>query len=294
MAVFNLGSINIDNVFTLDRLPVAGETLSANNFLRGLGGKGANQSVALAKAGSETFHIGATGSDGVWMRDALADYNIDVSGVEELRDVPSGQAIVYVDSHGENSIVIHAGANRQMTLSQIEQALAGGQQDDWLVMQNETNMVLEAAKHAKKKRMKVAYSAAPFDATVVDQLLSYLDMIVVNEIEMQQLEDALPHRKQELQACNLLVTKGSQGALFREVGETAQAFTQAAFKVEAIDTTGAGDTYFGFFVASLDQGKSIEMAMQYASAAAALQITRVGAAAAIPDFSEVEEFLSKH
>lgn len=291
MTIYNLGSLNIDLIFAVDRFPAIGETLTAKGLTRGLGGKGANQSVAAAKAGSTVHHIGLVGEDGVWMKEALAGYGVDVTHTKVLTDENSGQATVYVDPTGENMIVIHIGANGCIDDALVETALADAKDGDWLILQNETNHVAEAARAARSRGMKVAYSTAPFEAAAVDAVLSDVDLLVMNEVESQQLAVALPGRKADLEQRDRLITLGKDGARLHMRDGTE--FATAGFRVEAIDTTGAGDTFLGYFVSGLDTNMEPEAALRRAAAAAAIQVTQRGASNAIPARKTVEAFLSR-
>jgi ribokinase len=287
LAILNIGSINIDYVHRVPHFPAAGETLRNLSYEAGLGGKGSNQSIAIALAGGKASHIGRIGEDGNWAKEFLADKGVDISHVK-TDDGASGHAVIYVDDEGENTIVIHGGANEKLELSDIEQALENADQNDWVLLQNETNLVLETAKEAKKRGLKVAYAAAPFDAEIAAKMIEHVDLIAVNEIEAEQLAAALNTKAEDLPVAKILITKGSKGALYKDGDKVIEV---DAFKVTPVDTTGAGDTFTGYFLARLDEGDAPEKALKTASAAAAIQVTRMGAATAIPTLKDVEEFL---
>ncbi|SEM50461.1 ribokinase [Gemmobacter aquatilis] len=286
MAIYNLGSINIDHVYRVPHLPAAGETLSALGYAQGLGGKGANQSVAAARAGACVYHIGAVGpgSDGVLAE--LAGYGVDLRhvavGVE-----PTGHAIINVDPAAENSIVIYPGANRVLSGDMAGAALAGARAGDTLLVQNETSAQVEAAALAAARGMRVIYSAAPFEIAAVRAVLPQVSLLVMNEGEAAQLRAA----EGTLPPLDCLITKGAQGAEWLSAG--AEPLFMPAFKVTPVDTTGAGDTFIGTLAAALDLGLPREAAMRRAAAASALQVTRQGAAQAIPTAAEVDAFLQR-
>lgn len=284
MAVYNLGSINLDHVYRVPHLPQPGETLSAVDYTVGLGGKGANQSVAVAKAGAAIRHIGCVGREGTWALGRLRDYGVDVSRVT-IGEQPTGHAIINVDPDGENAIVIFPGANHGIDAVAMDEALADGVTGDTLMIQNETSLQVEAARIAQQKRMFVVYSAAPFDAEAVRAILPHVSLLVVNEGEAAQLQVALNGRPE----VDMVITRGSKGAEWISVG--AEPVFQPAFRVTPVDTTGAGDTFIGTLVAGIDLGLSRVEAMRRAAAAAALQVTRPGAAQAIPTAQEVNAFL---
>ncbi len=289
MAIYNLGSVNIDHVYRVPHLPEPGETLASTSFSSGLGGKGANQSIALAKAGGQVFHIGAIGEDGRWLADQMADAGVDTQYLSVI-DVPTGHAIINVDDEAENVIVLFTGANRALTEDMVNEALSDAGTGDWLLLQNETNLGVYAAKAAKAKGLRVAYAAAPFDAEAAIEMLPVTDLLAVNHIEAAQLSKALGVAATDLPVSQVLITHGADGASLRSGGE--EIFVDA-FKVDPVDTTGAGDTFLGFFLAALDLGQSAKDALGFASAASAIQVTKVGAAAAIPSAEEVEKFLQE-
>ncbi|MGR3572348.1 ribokinase [Brevirhabdus sp.] len=289
MTVFNLGSINADHVYRLPHLPAPGETLAALSLRQGLGGKGANQSVAVARSGAPIVHIGAIGPDGAWLRRRMEELGVDTTHIRRL-DTPSGHAIINVDASGENAIVIFPGANREITSQIIGSALAQAQPGDSLLMQNETSGQTDAARVARDRSMRVVYSAAPFEVEAATAMMPLCDLLIVNQTEADQLCEALRRSLDDLPVPQVLVTLGAEGAEWRSAG---QVIRQRAFSVTAVDTTGAGDCFAGFFTAARDMGHEVAQAMELAAAAAALQVTRAGAADAMPDMSEVRRFLGR-
>ena len=288
MTIFNLGSINLDYFYRLPHLVSAGETLAANDFNIALGGKGANQSVALAKAGADVFHIGAFGQkDAIYLQEMQnAGVNLDFVA---LLDMPSGHAIIMVDDKtGENQIILSPSANYNIEQKQIKKALQKANSSDWALAQNETCLVEPFLSLAEQQGLRICYSAAPFVAEQTAGLLPLTDLLIVNEGEAAALSDYIEKDITTLGLPHLIITLGSKGARYR--GEQG-CFSVAPFKVTAIDTTGAGDTFLGFVLASLSDGQTMQQAMRYASAAAALQITRQGALPAIPSWAEVTSFL---
>lgn len=290
MTVFCLGSINADHVYQVPHLPAPGETLSATSFHTGLGGKGANQSVAAAKAGSVTRHIGAVGEDGDWAIDTLQGFGVDTSFVSRIQTA-TGHAIINVDPEAENAIVIFAGANLEQSEKQIKTALSDGQIGDWILIQNETSHQITAAQAARENGVKVAYSAAPFDADAAREMLPFADLLLVNEIEAAQLSEALGVEISDLPIAKILITSGAKGVDLIDTNRS-EIVSIKAFSVDPVDTTGAGDTFAGSFVSGLEQGLSDHDALIRASATSAIQVTRMGAAIAIPDATEVKAFLA--
>ncbi len=286
--IFCLGSINIDHVYRLPALPRAGETLSATSHVPGLGGKGVNQSVAALRAGATVVHIGAVGQGDAWIAAQLTGHGI---GLDRIASVAAGtgHAIVAVDDAGENQIIIHSGANLAQDPAMIAAALGQGQPGDILLLQNETSHQVEAARLARARGLRVFYSAAPFDLGALRAVLPHVTHLLVNAGEAAALVAATgtPLADQPVEA--VIVTRGSQGAEWICAG-TEPLFTPA-FPVTPVDTTGAGDCFAGSLAAALDRGQSPAQALRYAAAAAALQVTRPGAAPAMPLRAEVEALL---
>ena len=288
MTIFNLGSINADHVYRVSHLPGAGETLAAHSLQTGLGGKGANMSVAAARAGSHVAHIGAVGPDGIWARDRLMEYGVDTRHIAQI-DVPTGHAIINVDDAGENAITLFSGANQSIAQSAIGAALSAGSVGDILVMQNETNGQEYLAKTGSNLKFRVCYAAAPFDAKAVKSVLPYLDFLILNEVEANQLTRALGVEIGALKVADIIVTLGSKGARWINAGAGVDQHFDA-LSVTPVDTTGAGDTFTGYVLSGLDRGLSMGQSISLAMRAAALMVTRIGTADVIPDLKEVEAF----
>ncbi len=287
MAIWNLGSINADMVYSLPHLPQAGETLAAGEFAQFLGGKGANMSVAAARAGSHVCHIGAVGPEGTWARDRLMEYGVDTRHIAQI-DTPTGHAIVAVDQGGENQIILFPGANRAITQDQLGQALSAASAGDILVMQNETNLQAEAARMGRDLGLQVAYAAAPFDAKAVQAVLPHIDLLFMNEVEAGQLQEATGLAPEALGVADVIITLGAKGA--RHIhGPSGEVQEISALPVTPLDTTGAGDTFTGYVLAGLDRNMPMAQAMAQATRAAALMVTRHGTADVIPDLKEVQD-----
>lgn len=291
MTIYNLGSINLDHFYTVPHLPAPGETLAAAAHSTGLGGKGANQSVAAALAGATVRHIGAVGADGDWAIARLADFGVDVTHVARVK-APTAHAIINVDPGGENAIVIFSGANLSQSEAAIAAALEGAGPGDTLLIQNETSHQPQAARIACEKGLRVVYSAAPFEVEAVKAMLPFTDLLVMNTVESEQLEKALGQGLGELPVADIVITRGGDGAEWISAG-TEPVFAPA-FPVTPVDTTGAGDCFTGSLAAALDAGQPPAQAMRYAAAAAALQVTRPGTADAMPSRVEVDTFLKEH
>ena len=288
MPVWNLGSINIDNVYRLRHLPVAGETLAASDYSVGLGGKGANMSVAIARAAARVTHIGAVGVGGTWTTDRLMEYGVDTRRIATLADQATGHANISVDEAGENQIIVFSGANQAITEDMIGAALSDAAAGDFLVLQNETSGQRYAAETAKTLGLHVVYAAAPFDADAVAQILPFADILVLNEVEANQLVAALKMDLTELGVGSIVVTLGGDGCRWLDVSGGTETH-MPAIPVTPIDTTGAGDTFTGYLVAGLDRGMPMLQALSLATQAGALMVTRMGTADVIPDLKDIED-----
>lgn len=286
MAIWNLGGINADYVYRVPHIPAPGETLDGHSRQVFLGGKGANMSVAAARAGAHVQHIGAVGHDGRWAMDRLMEYGVDTRNIVQIEG-DTAHAIIMVADDGENGIMVYPGANRTILESHLQQALTQAKTEDWFVTQNEVNLQVEGAKLAHEMGLKVAYAAAPFDADVTSQMLPYLDFLILNEVEADQLASATGRGPADLPVKDVIVTLGAKGATW--FGSSGQTHV-AAFDVTPVDTTGAGDTFTGYVLAGLDRGHPMEQAMKTAAKAAALMVTRHGTADVIPELSEVQAF----
>ena len=287
MAIWNLGSINIDHVYRLDRLPGPGETLASTGHSLGLGGKGANQSIAAARAGAMTHHLGAIGAGDDWVIERLRHAGVCPAAIRQLDAEVTGHAIILLDARAENMIVIHPGANTALKAADIAAALTGIGPRDTLLIQNETNGQTDAARIARRAGARVIYSAAPFAVEAVRAVMEHVSILAMNEGEARQLFDAIPG---DLPVEGLLITRGSKGAEYRDM-KAGTTIVQEAFPVAPVDTTAAGDTFAGYVAAALDRGDSMAEALRLASAAAALKVTRPGAGDAIPQLAEVLDFL---
>ena len=285
MTVFNLGSINADYVYQVPHLPAPGETLATTKMSRGLGGKGANMSVAAARAAAHVCHIGCLGRDGAWAAERLLEYGVDTRFITTQSEA-TGHAIIAVDASGENNILLYPGANQKNTQEAIGMALSQAHAGDWLLVQNETNNQSYAVTTAKTLGLSVAYAAAPFNAQAVQAVMGSLDLLILNAVEAEQLHQATGQTPAQLPVRDTIVTLGSEGCLWYGV-EGQQQFK--AVVVELVDTTGAGDTFTGYVLAGLDRGMPMAQAISLGTKAAGLMVTRLGTADVIPDLKELQD-----
>lgn len=280
-----VGSINADYIYRVPHLPAPGETLNAASMTRMLGGKGANQSIAASLSGADVAHLGAIGAGDDWLIAALQGRGVDTQSVAMI-DMPTGHAIINVDDAGENAIVLFPSANHSVPSHMLSDKISGYGVGDICLLQNEITISAEAAAQAKSVGMTVVYSAAPFSPDAVKEILPHADLLVMNEIEARDLSKSLNMDPSDL-PCDVLVTRGADGSAY--YGN--QKINAGAFKVMAIDTTGAGDCYIGAFSAKRANGASVEEALRWAAAASAIQVSRPGTADAMPTKAEIEAFL---
>lgn len=287
-----LGSINIDHSYELERIVRPGETVASRAYRTAWGGKGLNQAIALAKAGAETaLAAQLSAGDRPGLEKFCAPFGLDISKVRGL-DCPSGHAIIQVESSGQNSIIIAAGANGIMEDATIS-AIGGYGPGDILLVQNEVNRMPEIIRRGKEQGMTVALNPSPCTSEMLDWPLELVDIFILNETEGEyisgsaQVEEMLGALAAKFPAAGIVLTLGAQGSIYRRGEEEHRA---AALKVEAVDTTAAGDTYTGYFLAGLLQGKNVKEAMELATRAAAITVSRPGAAGSIPLAKEVENW----
>lgn len=299
-----LGSINVDHVIRVPYFPKAGETLTGYGYQIAYGGKGANQAVAAARLGANVQFIGTIGDDqiGQAMKLAFAQDGIDTSPITTIPNQSTGLAMIQVSDEGENSIVISAGANADLTPALVEQYKAVIEQAEILLMQLESPLqaVELAARIAKNAGTRVVLNPAPAQA-LPESLLSSVDMITPNETEAEILTgvkvcdeqtacQAAEHFHQ-LGIETALITLGSKGVYVSEKGKGQ---IIPGFRVKAVDTTAAGDTFNAGVVTGLLEGRALSDAIRFAHAAAALSVTRMGAQTAIPTRAETDDFLTSY
>ena len=288
MTVFCLGSVNIDHFYRLPHLPVAGETLAATGYMRGLGGKGANQSVAALRAGAQVIHMGAIGTDDDYAPAELARLGVAPDHLARL-PLATGHAIIATEPEGENQILIHPGANRALPLSVLD-PLRTARPGDTLLLQNETNLQPIAAARARDMGLRVMYSPAPFELAPLLALLPHATHLLMNEGEAAALVEASGTGLADLPVEAVIVTRGADGADWIAAERIRHV---PALPVTPVDTTGAGDCFAGALAARLDAGDDPATALGHAAAAAALQVTRHGTAAAMPGRDEVLALLAQ-
>lgn len=294
------GSINLDRTIRTERMPQAGETIHTKEIFSAGGGKGANQAVAAKRLGANTAFIGAVGDDesGELMMELLREENLDLSGVQVLEGVATGQAFIIVDDNSENRILVHGGANMAVKPEDIEASQSMITSSDCLVSQFETPMacIQKAFEIARNNGVMTILNPAPAQKEVSDALLQLTDLIVPNETEAEILtgikvvdEESMARASEQLMnrgVKNVIITLGSRGAYYHVNGKTG---IIPAFKVDAKDTTAAGDTFIGALVSVLNKDFSnIEDAILFGNKASSIAVQHFGAQPSIPTKDEVE------
>ena len=298
MKVLNFGSLNLDYVYAVDHFVKPGETISSLSRAVKHGGKGLNQSVALARAGADVSHAGCVGKGGESLRDALAENGVDVSDLLPV-DEMQGHTVIQVTPDGENSIILYGGSNQCITEEQIRQTIQKYAPGDWLVLQNEINLLPEIVNAAAERGMKIVLNPSPFNEKLEKVDFGKLSWLIVNEVEAEQItgsgdpDIAWNFLHSRYPGLSVLITLGKRGSVaFAMKDEKTETIRQEAVKAAAVDTTAAGDTFTGYFVAGLTQGKQLGRCMEEAGKAAAISVTRPGAADSIPWRNELESLIT--
>ena len=288
-AIVNFGSLNIDHVYRVEHFVRPGETLDSIAYDKFPGGKGFNQSVALARAGIPVRHAGKIGADGRWLKQYLAEAGADTAFVEEV-DGPTGHAIIQVTPRGENAIVLYGGANRRIAPADAERALAAAKGGDWLLLQNEISAMPDIMRIAARRSMKIAFNPAPMHESVLELPLDLVATFILNEVEAGMLTgatnelDMLVAVRKQFPKAAVVLTLGSKGVRYADDREI---LSVPAIAVNAVDTTAAGDTFIGYFLAERLLDRDVKTALSTACKAAAICVTRPGAAVSIPRREEV-------
>lgn len=296
MTIFNFGSINIDHVYQVDHFVRPGETLNSNSYQQYLGGKGANQSIALARANCNVVHIGAISEKDDALLTEMSKSGVNTQKIARVSQ-QTGHAIIQINRDAENAIMLFSGANQALTTKQIEETLRQANINDWVLLQNETNLVKEIITSAKQHKLTVAYNPAPMDKALAQSLMTDIDVLIVNEIEVMDLLDVdnIEKAKALLQKnypkLRILLTLGSKGVIYIHGESTVEV---AAYSVNAVDTTGAGDTFIGYCLAGMIEKNNMQSVLRQACAASAICVSNHGATSAIPTLSDVIKFVKGH
>ena len=263
------------------------------SYSRGFGGKGLNQSIALAKSGLDVYHAGRVGFDGQPFIDYLQEYGVKVDYLKKDEETATGHAIIQV-SHSENCIILYGGANQMIDEAQIDEVLTYFEKGDLLLIQNEISSLTYLITKAHEKGLRIAFNTAPMDEKIFSYPLDLIDIFVVNEVEgkglanvsSDQVEDVIVGLQKAYPNKEIILTVGSLGSYYIS-GETV--IHQEAYRVEAVDTTAAGDTFTGFYLASILRGEEVHTALRIAAKASSITVTKEGAAKSIPTLEQVLE-----
>ena len=298
MKVLCFGSLNIDYTYKVPHFVKKGEALAAERLQVFGGGKGLNQSVALAKAGTEVYHAGSIGQDGMFLLDMLKDAGANTDFVKILDTVRTGNAIIQNDKSGDNCIILYGGANQAITREQVDEVMSHFESGDYLVLQNEINELGYIVEKAHEKGMIIVLNPSPMNEKILALPLDVINYFILNEVEAAQIlgkedkgeeswEQIADDLLKKFPQATIVLTMGSEGSVFKNQKETV---CQSIYKVQAVDTTAAGDTFSGYFIGGILGGLSAKEAMDQASKASAIAVTRKGAAPSIPVLAEVQNY----
>ena len=296
MKIINFGSLNIDNIYNVREFVNPGQTIFSDSFHIAPGGIGLNQSLAAARAGAQVIHAGAIGSKGLFLTQLLQAAGVDISQVLTL-DAPSGHTIIEVNAAGQNRIIVHGGTNLMLTEDYIDAILTKGCAGDLVLLQNETNLISSIISKAHAKGMKVAFNPSPMPENLTALPLDLVDYFIVNELEAAQLAGRQPQEAYDA-VLECLTAKYPHAAVIMTLGHNGVLYScqdtrlaHPVFQVDTVDTTAAGDTFCGYFLAAVCRGASTKDALREASAASAIAVSRPDAAPSIPLYDEVMAFL---
>lgn len=294
MKILNFGSCNIDYVYSIDHIVRVGETLSTCKLETFEGGKGLNQSIAISRAGAKVYHAGCIGEDGKMLTNLLEKSGVDLSYIKPVEG-KNGHAIIQVSNKGENSIFLYGGSNEMVTEEFVDSVLADFSEADIILLQNEISSVPYIIDRAFEKKMCIVFNPSPFTDEIKNLDIGKLSYVLLNEVEAAEFsgcndpEASLSYFEKNYPSLKVVLTLGSKGCIYLDNGKR---YRQYAFKTDVIDTTAAGDTFTGYFVAGINAGLDTEYNIKLASAAAAITVSRMGAAPSIPQKEEVISKLS--
>lgn len=292
MSIINFGSLNIDHVYRVDHIASQGETVASNDYSLFAGGKGANQSIAIARAGGKVIHAGKIGYEGLWMVENMKKDGVDTSHIV-VSQRTSGHAIIQVDKNGQNSIVIYGGTNKEITTDEIDAVLGNTDDNDIVLVQNEVNNIPYIIEKSYELGLKVCFNPAPMGREVFEYPLDKISMFIINESEGEALtgksdaNEILLEMSQKYAHAQIVLTRGVRGAIYQFQKEQVSV---EGHRMDVVDTTGAGDTFIGYLLAGIQGNISIKDALQRANKAAGISVTRKGAAASIPFANELSNY----
>lgn len=291
MRILCFGSLNLDNVYQVDHIVQPGETITSTSYQLFDGGKGLNQALALGRANADCCMSGMIGQDGLHLLKTLEQSNVNASFVAVNENSNTGSTIIQVDKNGQNSIICVGGANHMIDEAYVKQVLSQFEPGDLILLQNEINNISLIMKEANQKGLKIAFNPSPITDELLDYPLDLVDILVLNEIEGYELTkekdyvNILKELHKAYPKTSVLLTLGKKGALFSDGVNT---YSHGIYDVKVVDTTAAGDTFTGYFLAAYANNEPIEECLSKASIASSLAVSRPGASSSIPFLSEVE------
>ncbi len=289
MKILNFGSLNIDHVYQVSHFVQPGETLSASEYQRNAGGKGLNQSIALARAGVEVYHAGQIGVDGEFLKELLENNRVHVNFLK-ISEAPTGHAMIQVNEEGQNCILICGGANQTIDEEHMKSVFSAFKPDDFALFQNEINGLPKLISLASDAGMKIILNPSPIGPELSECDLSKIDYFIMNEIEGEAISgkkdpiEIMDEMHRRYPKAKVVLTLGGDGACY---GDGNEYHYQEAIKVTPVDTTAAGDTFTGYFFASIMNGIEPGEALKIATKAASIAVSRAGAACSIPMKNEL-------
>ncbi len=295
MKILNFGSCNIDYVYEVENIVRGGETISSNNLKIFAGGKGLNQTIAVARSGNEIYHAGCIGKDGLFLKNMLDDEKVNTKYLK-ISENQTGHAIIQVDKKGENSIILYKGTNHLIDKAHIDLVLNDFTDGDILILQNEISNLNYIVDKAHERQIKIALNPSPIDQNILDLDFTKINFLILNEreaIEISKtvnLDSACDFFTTNYPKLNVIITLGKNGSVFLNGKEN---YACNAFSANAVDTTGAGDTFLGYFVSNLANTGDVVASLNIASMAAAISVTKNGAAQSIPYKEQVISSLEK-
>lgn len=291
MKILNFGSCNIDLVYSLNHIVACGETETADDMNVFPGGKGLNQSIALARAGAKVYHAGCIGEDGKFLSDIMKDNGVDTTYLKQVKG-KNGHAVIQVGSEGDNSIFVYSGSNSMITEEFIDSVLDNFEAGDILLIQNEINGIPSIVEKAHERKLCIVFNPSPYNEEIKKINLSYVDYLILNEIEAEMFsgihepEQSLQYFAENYPDMKIVLTLGKNGSVYLDKDKK---IYRSAFLAKTVDTTAAGDTFTGFFIAGISEGSDCAEVLRIASAASAIAVSRQGAAPSIPSAEEVRE-----
>ena len=291
MKVLNFGSLNLDYVYQVESILIPGETQASKSRQIFCGGKGLNQSIALAKAGIPVYHAGLIGEGGEPLLEVCKENGVNTEFIRQIPG-PCGHTVIQVDRNGQNCILLFGGSNRSMTKEFVDSVLDSFEEGDIILLQNEINELDYIIDRAYEKKMMIILNPSPFDSALESCDLSKISLFLMNEIEGFQItgekepDRILAKVKELYPKAKVVLTLGGDGSVYQD--ETG-IYRQGIFKVKTVDTTAAGDTFTGYFISSVIDGMPVQDGLKLAAKASAIAVSRPGATASIPVRSEVVE-----